>query len=222
MKIKQNLTTVLSRLGETELTEKLSQKALIRGVSFKINAEKKPFEELLTASYSIAVKNLSLGFKTAILDTETKSNISQIADYFTNPQKRWIGLLGNWGNGKTTMFHALNIAIKFMLDNGLSRMSEIPIYSSFELSNTENACYKKALNCYALCIDDLGKEPTEACFTTPTINILTERYRKGLFTCFTSNMKPDQIRPKYGSTVASRLNECLHMIEFKNKSYRGE
>ena len=73
-------------------------------------------------------------------------------------------------------------------------------------------------------IDDLGCEPLEiqsyGNIYTPIIDLLTHRYDRQLFTMITTNLTPQEIRPRYGDRIADRLNEMVRNIVFKNKSFR--
>lgn len=82
-----------------------------------------------------------------------------------------------------------------------------------------------------LAIDDLGTEPTEVLdygnVLSPVIDVIEHRYNKQLFTFITTNLvansedeKITTIRKKYGVRIADRFNEMLHVIIFKDISYR--
>lgn len=80
-------------------------------------------------------------------------------------------------------------------------------------------CYERML-----AIDDLGCEPLEVqCYGniyTPVIDLLTRRYDRQLFTIVTTNLTPQEIRPRYGDRIADRFNEMMRCIIFKNDSFR--
>lgn len=73
-------------------------------------------------------------------------------------------------------------------------------------------------------IDDLGKEPAEIMdygnILSPVIDLIEHRYDKQLFTVITTNLVGKEIRAKYGDRIADRFNEMLHVIVFRNSTYR--
>lgn len=73
-------------------------------------------------------------------------------------------------------------------------------------------------------IDDLGTEPIEVLDygnpLFPVIDLLTKRYEAQLFTFVTSNLRPEEIRERYGVRIADRLNEMMFKIGFDNPSFR--
>ena len=75
-----------------------------------------------------------------------------------------------------------------------------------------------------LAIDDMGKEPAEVLdygnVTNPVIDMIEYRYHHQLFTVITTNLDPEQIKKKYGTRVADRFREMLHVIVFQDISYR--
>ena len=55
---------------------------------------------------------------------------------------------------------------------------------------------------------------------TPLIDLISIRYEEQLFTMITTNLKPNDIRERYGDRIADRFNEMLEKIVFENPSYR--
>lgn len=73
-------------------------------------------------------------------------------------------------------------------------------------------------------IDDLGTEPAEVQdygnIMYPIKELLTMRYDAQLFTVFTTNLEPKDIRQRYDNRIADRLNEMMVKIVYNNKTYR--
>ena len=82
-----------------------------------------------------------------------------------------------------------------------------------------------------LAVDDMGTEAAEVYdysnINTPVADLIDYRYNHQLFTFITTNLvakkKDDRdvtIRMKYGDRIADRFNEMLHVIIFKDITYR--
>ena len=73
-------------------------------------------------------------------------------------------------------------------------------------------------------IDDLGTAPAEVQdygnIMYPIKELLTMRYDAQLFTVFTTNLEPKDIRQRYDNRIADRLNEMMVKIVYNNKTYR--
>lgn len=83
---------------------------------------------------------------------------------------------------------------------------------------------KNYMNNDVLMIDDLGHEPTEVIsygmVFTPIVDLLERRYARQKFTIISTNLNPDEIRPKYKNRLADRFNEWMHIVQFNNSSFR--
>ena len=75
-------------------------------------------------------------------------------------------------------------------------------------------------------IDDIGTEPAEVQdygnFIYPIKELLAMRYDAQLFTVFTTNLEPKEIRQRYGDRIADRLNEMMTKVVYRNPTYRTE
>lgn len=75
-------------------------------------------------------------------------------------------------------------------------------------------------------IDDLGTEPAEVQdygnIMYPIKELLTMRYGAQLFTVFTTNLEPKDIRQRYDNRIADRLNEMMVKNVYNNKTYRTD
>lgn len=105
------------------------------------------------------------------------------------------------------------------------------IKSASELANIYAVDGQPALITYAqqdvnLVIDEFGREPCPAKYYGTEMNVLQFllqlRYdnRRCSITHVTTNMKLDEIAPKYGAYVADRCLELFNFIEFKGDSFR--
>ena len=75
-----------------------------------------------------------------------------------------------------------------------------------------------------LAIDDFGTEPLEVMdygnVLYPITDLLTTRYDRNLYTILTTNLTPQETRPRYGDRIADRLNEMMGKVIFANSTYR--
>lgn len=142
---------------------------------------------------------------------------------------------GNFGVGKTwlmrlfqrnqrqvfTLQNAKAIADLFEKDGeeAMSQFSESPILPSNDVDNF----YHTRMG---LCIDDLGTEQIKNHYGNKknVVGDLIEfRYAKGqVGTLFhvTTNLTGDQLTAYYGGRVASRLRECMNIIDFIGEDLR--
>ncbi|MCF0201768.1 MAG: ATP-binding protein [Bacteroidaceae bacterium] len=154
--------------------------------------------------------------------------ISEVAKWITSEERCGILMCGKPGNGKSTMMYA----IRSMLNacEMKSRFgSSIFVYT---IDAKEICHYQKADYCHfkeicsqpILAIDDLGLEPAEVLdygnVLNPVIDLLSYRYNEQLMTIVTTNLRPRQIREKYGDRIADRFNEMMAKIVFENETYR--
>lgn len=207
---------------------------------FRFNLSPQQALDLLTATYRLEVEKRHRKF---ILDDNTTDNLIRFTSYITQPVPEFgVMLCGTCGNGKTTLLYAFRRAINVL--NGLGHFTfltsvdpnfhpGLTTYRAREIvqlsSNTDR--FEKIKNSPMLAIDDLGTEPLEkrdyGDIITPVVELIEHRYNKQLFTFITTNLiansKDDDtvtIRSKYGDRVADRFNEMLHVIVFKDTSYR--
>lgn len=180
---------------------------------------------LLTEAYKVEVERRS---RTYIANEKTEEYIRRVAVFLTvGGQKFGLMFCGQCGNGKTTMVKAMQAAINSLINNnyfknptGLTALdAKDYVLRSRDLHELENLRNKKMLF-----IDDLGREPAEVLEygnrLNPVTDLIEYRYDKQLFTGFTTNLTPKEIREVYGDRVADRFNEMLEVIVFENKSFR--
>lgn len=140
-------------------------------------------------------------------------------------------LCGVCGNGKTTFVKAIQQMINALQlpvhDHDRSLKYSMRIYDARDLAmmcRTDPKQFKEISELRMLAIDDLGTEAFEvkdySNTMNPMLDLLLNRYDKGLFTIVTTNLRPEELRVKYGERLADRFNEMMEKIIFSNSSYR--
>lgn len=207
---------------------------------FRFNLSPQDALNLLTAAYKYEVERRQRRF---ILDANTEGNLIKLAEYLTQPIPKFgIMCCGTCGNGKTTLLYAFQRVVNYLhscrhfsfLDNEYTPFKAgLQIFHAKEIAQMakDYKVFKELQARPMLAIDDLGTEPTEVLdygnVLSPVIDVIEHRYNKQLFTFITTNLvansedeKITTIRKKYGVRIADRFNEMLHVIVFKDISYR--
>jgi hypothetical protein len=156
--------------------------------------------------------------------------LAQMADFLTSGCSKFgILLCGTCGNGKSTLVKAFQSLLNTLnLRNELRKENwGIRIITAREIANLCKIDFKAWHNLTRdpmLGIDDLGTEPLEVLdygnVLNPVVDLLMKRYDEQLFTLITTNLRPQEIREKYGERMADRFNEMMEKIIYKNVSYR--
>lgn len=189
--------------------------------------------DLLTAAYQFEVLRRQRRF---VLDKNTESNLIGLAEYLTQPIPKFgIMCCGTCGNGKTTLLYAFQAVVNYLndkrhfsfLDSENSRFkASIEIFRAKEIAqiSCNHKQMKELMQRPMLAIDDMGAEPAEYYdynnINTPVIDIIDYRYNHQLFTFITTNLTSAQIKDKYKERIADRFNEMLHVMIFKDITYR--
>lgn len=189
--------------------------------------------DLLTAAYKFEVLRRQRPF---VLDTNTEGNLISLAEYLTQPVPKFgVMCCGACGNGKTTLLYAFQRVVNILqdkrhfcfLDGENSPFKAlIEIFSAKEVVQMSRNLkqLKEVMMRPMLAIDDMGTEPAEYYdynnINTPVIDVIDYRYNHQLFTFITTNLSPAQIKDKYKKRIADRFNEMLHVIVFKDITYR--
>lgn len=229
----------MTRVGAlmTKITPKLTTAA-----RFRFNLSQQDALDLLTAMYKYEVLLRQRNF---ILDDNTESNLISLSGFITSDSPKFgVMCCGACGNGKTTLLYAFQRAVNYL--NNIKHFDFLSDeYSKFDARmkilrakqivklSTDRDAFNNILSCPMLAIDDLGTEPTEyndySNINTPIVDLIDYRYNRRLFTFITTNLVAKQnrdtdvtVRIKYGNRTADRFNEMLHVIIFKNVSYRRE
>lgn len=193
--------------------------------------------EYLLAAYIMEVQ---LRYRRFIYNGFVEEQLKQVANCLTaNTAKFGIVLCGGCGNGKTTMLKALQNLVRRLeiLKPNLSPNAghSSDNYYSFTIVNamqivqirkTDYNKFCKLAEADMLGIDDIGTEPAEVQdygnFMYPIKELLAMRYDAQLFTVFTTNLEPKEIRQRYGDRIADRLNEMMTKVVYRNLTYRTE
>ena len=193
--------------------------------------------EYLRATYIMEVQ---LRYRRFIYNGFVEEQLKQVANCLTaNTAKFGIVLCGGCGNGKTTMLKALQNLVRRLeiLKPNLSPNAghSSDNYYSFTIVNamqivqirkTDYNKFCKLAEADILGIDDIGTEPAEVQdygnFIYPIKELLAMRYDAQLFTVFTTNLEPKEIRQRYGDRIADRLNEMMTKVVYRNPTYRTE
>lgn len=207
---------------------------------FRLNMPAQDALDLLTAAYKYEVERRQRRFE---LDANTESNLIKLAEYLTQPVPKFgIMCCGTCGNGKTTLLYAFQRVVNYLqgrrhfsfLDSeNYPFKASIEIFRAKEIAqiSREQAKFKELIRRPMLAIDDMGAEPAEVHdylnINTPVADLIDYRYNHQLFTFITTNLVAQQkddrdvtIRMKYGDRIADRFNEMLHVIVFKDITYR--
>lgn len=219
----------------SEITPRLTTEA-----RFRFNMSPQDALDLLTAAYQYEVQRRQRRF---MLDKNTESNLIKLAEYLTMPVPKFgIMCCGTCGNGKTTLMYAFQRVVNYLqdrghfsfLDNEYTRFrAGMQIFHAKEIVKMakDYKAFKELQGRTMLAIDDLGTEPTEVLdygnVLSPVVDLIEHRYNKQLFTFITTNLVANSedketvtIRKKYGDRIADRFNEMLHVIIFKDITYR--
>lgn len=182
--------------------------------------------DLLTAAYKAEVEYRHRQY---VDDEATRSNIQHLAGFLTSDNSKFgVMLCGLCGNGKTTILHAFQNALNYLVGCGLyeDNNTGIRIVGSLDVVHYSKDYdqFQALKNRDMLAIDDMGREPREVLdygnVLNPVIDLLEYRYDAQLFTMITTNVTASKIREHYGERLADRFNEMLEVIVFKNATYR--
>lgn len=210
------------------------------GARFRLNMSTQDALDLLTAAYKYEVERRQCRF---IIDDNTESNLVKLAEYMTAPVPKFgVMCCGTCGNGKTTLLYAFQRVVNYLqnrghfsfLDDEYGRFKAgFQIFHAKEIVQIarDYKAFREVQSRTMLAIDDLGTEPAEILdygnALSPVVDLIEHRYNKQLFTFITTNLvassadeKVVTIRRKYGPRIADRFNEMLHVIVFKDISYR--
>lgn len=187
------------------------------------------YEQARAALLSAYMAEVEYRYCTFVPDADTSAHISAAARWLTGDNaKPGLFLCGKCGNGKTTLIHAIKSLINWVCsDDSLDAQHYLKIENArsiTDLAKQKSPDYTKLLCVEMLAIDELGSEPSEVLeygnVINPTIDLLTHRYERRLFTIATSNLAPKDIEHHYGERIADRFREMMVTIPFDNDSFR--
>lgn len=182
----------------------------------------KQVTDMLTAAVKAEVEYRNREYRDTM---EIKAVIQQAAKWLMTSPKSGLLLCGKCGNGKTTLMNAIRDIINFLnRDDRDIAVLKIDALELVRLSQENRERYNMYKGCPMLAIDDIGLEPAEVLHYgnvfNPITELLSHRYNEQLFTLVTTNLKPTEIRQKYGDRLADRFNEMMDKIMFKEESFR--
>lgn len=176
-----------------------------------------------------------------ISDEKHEVKIKQICCYFAKDARfngsldKGILLLGNIGNGKTTVMKIFqaNMNHSFRVVNMLDVSFDYKMNGE-EGVRTYNGNYKRSPNMfggtdYGYCFDDIGTEEIPARHYGESKNIFAEilqvRYNNQNLVPFnsthaTTNKTETELLDIYGSRAYDRMKEMFNLIVFENGSFR--
>ena len=134
-------------------------------------------------------------------------------------------LSGNAGTGKTTIARAVN---DFFNEKGIFSkclITATDLNENFMLKpDDSDRKFCGGSGCRWLIIDDIGEEQTDVReygnIRSPFINVVADRYDKGLPLMITTNLDFQKLEDKYGVRTADRLRGMAGWIPFNGSSYR--
>lgn len=195
-------------------------------VRFRMPTTEEQTVDALTAAYKAEVMYRGKMFEN---DEQTKDNIKRVAKFLTSDSGKFgVMLCGVCGNGKTTLLYAFRNLINYFSERSYFEDKNTGLLVvdakdvSFYAKDVNRFKYLKGYGMVA--IDDVGREQTSVLdygnVLNPLIDLFEYRYNNQLFTFITTNLKPEEIRKKYGDRIADRFNEMFGVISFKNSTYR--
>lgn len=190
--------------------------------------------DILWAFYKAEVQARNVSF---VGDQFTHDNIKKLAIHLTDAHSNKFGVMFNglFGNGKTTLLHALDGAISYLSDAGVidssfffDRTPGLEIHNARDIAycaKNNYEAFKQIRSRRLIAIDDMGTEPAEISdygnIRNPLLELLEYRYDKQLATIITTNLTPPKITEVYSERLGDRLREMMEVIVFENStSYR--
>lgn len=164
---------------------------------------------------------------------ETDAMIMEVAYILTHPSHRFGIILSSpkFGNGKTTMLHAIRAFIHHVYMHRHGAIEHIPrLETKISIVSAKDIVRSILKEEYTfreddiLMIDDLGHEPAEVIFYgmpyTPIIDLLEARYNRMKFTIVSTNLPAEELGPRYTGRIEDRFEEMMHIIDVSGESHR--
>lgn len=195
-----------------------------------------PATEIANALYAAYTSEVRRRGRTMELDDDTRTVMLDCAEWLADPHgKTGLMLQGRYGNGKTTMLHAICDIINLLYDSALStERVQIKFIKAKDIArigadDSQRERYMQLVTEDLLAIDDLGEEPAEivrfGMTHTPVKDLLAERYSRQKFTIVSTNLintaTSPQLSEHYGERVVDRFREMMKIVVFRHPSYRS-
>ena len=182
--------------------------------------------DILTHAYRIEVEKRHMEF---LYTNDLCNHLEDIAKWMTGGNGLGLALMGDVGNGKTTMMRALRGAVSLagFEDHGETiGMKMIDSNSVTRLCRNDYEQFYKFCNTKFLAVDDIGREPVEVkdygTVLNPIIELIQYRYEKQLPLVISTNLDPAMMKDRYGARITDRMKEMMHIVIFEEGSYRKE
>lgn len=180
--------------------------------------------DILESAYRIEVENRQLEY---LCTKELCEHLEDIARWMTSGNGFGLALMGNVGNGKTTMAKAFCDAVRLAQFDDNGEILGIRFVDSNQVTRLCRESYeqfRKLCESKFLCLDDMGREPVEVKdygnVLNPVVELVQYRYEQQLPLVITTNLDPGMIDSRYGRRILDRFKEMMHIVVFGERSYR--
>lgn len=192
-------------------------------------AKRFPFELFPDTCKSFLIEQYKREASISEIDADSIKHIEQVVEWLCSSHKTGLILMGNVGNGKTTLMNATVKLLSTAMRNVSS--SNYHDYDYFYKNSAKKIARqaREETNFFEetikfMAIDDVGEETKEVLSfgnaVYPLTDIIENRYESKKILIITTNLDYDAIRVKYGDRVYDRLREMMYVISFTNPSYR--
>lgn len=215
--------------------------------TFEIRTSEDLLLTFLMKAHNEVVETRSNGYK---YDQRTTRALTGIAKWLVSRNsKKSLRIQGSIGTGKTTIAKAVKIALLHLevkmterLDDEawrmtvqnkkdlqgaiyrLPRINYITAHDVNDMAKEQDTFQRLKQSSGIVIIDDLGTESSEikdyGTVRTPTTELITYRYDRGLSVIITTNLDNEGIRDKYGERILDRIKEDYNVITITGESYR--
>lgn len=207
-----DLSAFMSRLQDLKISKEL----------FSLEEPEEDVMAMLKAAMMQEVK----GFGGSYI-SDNEDYLRKVASWLVSPATPGLIIFGTVGNGKTTMLNAIKNMVN-ILSGGQANRCITLIDASALARYAKNDEYKMwdYIRRPMLALDDVGSEQDSVKaygnVVNPVVELISHRYKHRLFTIISTNLKPSEIRQRYGDRIADRMNEMMTRIIIKNETYRTQ
>lgn len=169
-------------------------------------------------------------FRSRTFETWDKSKFQSAYDFcykyaneFDKNNGDGIILMGGAGTGKTHLasaianylMHESLVPVKFGTFANLLDKMKLAFHTDKDVVN-------QLSNVSMLIIDDLGKEKYTEWAQQVLFQVIDNRYNNELPLIITTNLRPEELRERFGEPIVSRLMEMCYGIAMNGDNYRYE